>query len=474
MLIGVDDTRSVGTGTTVITGGLVVNENETFRADIIIRNGRVGEYNVQATIAETDNHIDATGLMVLPGVLDVHTHFREPDPNTFEGFTTGSAAAAAGGVTTVVEMPQAGPTTKNLGDFRKKIAAVGQSSTIDMALWGGIIGGDDRDEDAIRDMAKSGAVAFKSFMAASSPSFPAVDTAKLLWAMTILADFGLPYGLHAEDDASLQAGIQRMTSAGRTDAVAHAQSRPPLVETVAVRSAILLAERTGCWLYICHCASADALELIADARTRGLRITVETCPQYLAMTTNDLVRLNGFARCAPAIRDDAEVERIWDHVLHGHVDIISSDHVACSAALKEAGNSNIFDAPNGLPGVQTMLPILWDSGVKNRGLNPNRIVQMLSSNPARTFGLYPRKGSLALGSDADLVLFDSDDAWTIRGSDMLYRQKWTPFEGKRVFGRVKRTMVRGETVYLDGAPGRAEYIRHRLAGQFLHRGYGSS
>ncbi len=474
MLIGPDATQSVSAGTTVITGGRVVNENETFRADITIRNGRVSEFGFEARIAESDTRIDASGLMVLPGVLDVHTHFREPDPNTFEGFATGSAAAAAGGVTTVIEMPQAGPTTKNLDDFQEKIAAIGRSSTIDMALWGGIIGGDERDEDAIRDMARNGAVAFKSFMAPSSPSFPAVDTAKLRWAMAVIAEIGLPYGLHAEDDPSLQSGIQRMKSSGRTDALAHAESRPTLVETVAVRAAILLAERTGCWLYICHCASADALELIADARSGGLKVTIETCPQYLAMAIPDLERLKGFARCAPAIRDEDEVERIWNHVLQGHVDIISSDHVATSAVLKEAGESNIFDAPNGLPGVQTMFPILWDSGVKNRGMSPNRLVQMICSNPARTFGLFPRKGSLALGADADLVIFNPDETWTIRSTDMRYRQKWTPLEGRSVAGRVKRTMVRGETVYLDGPKQHADDSRPRVAGQFLHHGYGST
>ena len=227
--------------TTIIEGGTIVTPETSFRADLIITGERISGIVSDARGMLADERINATGHLVIPGGIDVHTHFREPEEFTKEGFTTGSHAAAAGGITTVIEMPQADPTTVNGDQFQAKRLRVAKTSIIDMALWAGIIGEPRQNVVDIKEMAAMGATGFKSFMASSSPSFPAVDVEKLYWAMKIVADIGIPYALHAEDDVMLAAGLKRTQGAGRTDAIAHAESRPPIIEAVAVANALHLA-----------------------------------------------------------------------------------------------------------------------------------------------------------------------------------------------------------------------------------------
>jgi allantoinase len=323
-------------------------------------------------------------------------------------------------------------------------------------------------------MAGEGAAAFKSFMASSSPFFPAVDHAQLLWAMHQAARLDLPYGLHAEDHQLLAHGLDRMRAAGRKDPLAHAESRPPLVETVAVNTALLLAAKTGCHVHICHVASAGALALIREAKERGVRVTAETCPQYLMLDTGDLVRLAGFARCAPALREPAEVDAIWEYVLDGTIDLICSDHCPYTAESKRAGADDVFQAPLGLSGVQTLLPAFFSEAVVKRGLPPERFVSLISANPARIFGLYPRKGTLAIGADADIALLDPNAIWTVNVDDALHKQKWTPYEGKEITGRVVRTIRRGETIFDDRLPGDDRMTARPESGRYLPRGYGET
>jgi allantoinase len=459
-------------GRTIVQGGFVVADYGRFRADLVLERERVVAITTDASGLAADERIDAAGLWVLPGGIDVHTHFREPDPGTAEGFATGGMGAAAGGITTVVEMPQAGPTTTTADLFRAKVERVAAAAIVDTALWAGVVPGQDPAE--LRAMAGLGAVGFKSFMASSSPSFPAVDTASLLAAMETIVELDLPYALHAEDDALLTAGIRRMQAAGRTDPLAHAESRPPLVEAVAVNEALYLGEQTGCWVHVCHCASADALRLILEARSRGVRVTVETCPQYLALNTDDLVRLRGFGRCAPAIRDQTEVDAIWPYVLDETIDLVCSDHCGFTVESKAPGDADIFAAPNGLPGIQTLLPVVFDGAVVQRGMDASQFVRQMSANPARIFGLYPRKGTIAVGSDADLILLDPEREWTVRDEDAFHRQKWTPWAGKTLTGRVIRTIRRGQTIYDDRLDGDASVPAMPGSGRFLPRGYGEA
>jgi allantoinase len=458
---------------TVIAGGTVVTDYGEFRADVIVDGEQIAGIVANANTIEYADRIDATGLLVMPGGIDPHTHFREPEEFTKEGFTTGGAGAAAGGITTVVEMPQADPTTITAEQLEAKAAQVAKTGLVDMALWGGIVGEPLQDLDEIAAMADAGAAAFKSFTAGTSPSFPAVNDDQLLAAMRAVAATGLPYGLHAESDILVKAGIERMRQAGRTDPMAHAESVPPIVESTAVNTAILFAQETGAWVHICHCASSVALRLIAEARARGIMVTVETCPQYLTLNTDDLVARKGFARCEPALRDQAEVDAIWPFVLDETIDYICSDHCGFTAEQKQAGDTNIFNAPNGITGIQTLLPAFYDAAVNKRGMNRSQFVRQISTNAAQIFGLYPRKGTIAIGADADLVLFDPNETWIVRSEDLRHKQQWTPWEGKEITGRVRRTIRRGETIYDETGAGEALMLARPGSGRFLRRGYGA-
>jgi allantoinase len=309
-------------------------------------------------------------------------------------------------------------------------------------------------------------------MASSSPFFAAVNDADLFMAMKTISELNVPYALHAESDALVRSGLDRMASAGRKDPLAHADSRPPLVEDVAVNTALYLAEKTGCWIHICHVASSEALRQIADARARGVRVTCETCPQYLSLNTDDLTVLAGFGRCAPAIRPQEEVDAIWPYVMSESVDFVCSDHCGFTMQRKAEGAEDIFAAPMGLSGIQTLLPVFFDGAVVQRGMPLEQFVRQISTNAAKFADVYPQKGTIRVGSDADIVLLDPNQTWTVRGADMLHRNLWSPFEGKEVTGRVVRTIRRGETVYDDALIGAARVPAKPGSGSLLPRGYG--
>jgi allantoinase len=456
----------MSTDTLVIRGGLVVTPEGAEPLDVVVRDERIDAL-VPAGGGPPDGEvIDASGLVVLPGAIDGHTHFLQDDPDLFEpdaieyeGFETGGRGAAAGGVTTHVEMPQSRPPTSDGATLRRKRELAEADAIVDFALWGGVVGG--QDPEAIAEQISAGAVAFKAFMCDSDPSFPGVDDAQLVLALSAIA--GTPYmlGVHAENDALLRAGLERMRREGRTDPLAHAESRPPLVEIEAVARAIVLAEHVGARIHILHLSSGGAADVVAAAKARGVQVTCETCPQYLALDHDDLRRLGPFARCAPPIRSRDDVERLWEHLATGTIDCITTDHCAFTYDSRLPGHDDIFAAPNGLPGIETFVPVVV-SEARRRGVGWEQIAEWIAGAPARLWQLAPRKGAIRPGADADLALLDPHRTWTIHGADLHHAQKWTPYEGREVTGRVIRTLVRGRTVYAESDAG----------GSFAPRGTG--
>jgi allantoinase len=443
---------------TLIQNGQVVLPGKVAEATIVIEDGRiVGIVEPNVEIA-ADEIIDASNLIVLPGAIDAHTHFiqddpevAEPNPEEFEGFINGGRAAAAGGVTTVVEMPQANPPTTDGATFRRRRELAGAEAIVDFALWGGVCAG--QPESALAEQISEGAAGFKAFMCDSDPMFPGINDAQLLSTLEYLKGTPYLFGLHAESDALLQAGLARMESSGRTDPLAHHESRPPIVEIEAVNRAVFFAEMTGGWVHIVHLSTPGAAEIVKQAKARGVRVTAETCPQYLALDHDDLIRLAGFAKCAPAIRDRSLVEQLWDYVADGTLDCITSDHCGYTIESKERGQENIWLAPNGLSGVQTLLPITI-SEARSRGYSWPRIAELIASAPARLWHLDPRKGTIQVGADADLAIVDPDRVWTLSNEELLHANRWSPFVGRQIQGRVVRTLLRGTVVYDDTHPDR--------------------
>jgi allantoinase len=445
-------------GYTIVRGGLVVTPGGAVRADVLIEGERIAGIVAGNAAIPADETIDASGLVVLPGAIDAHTHFIQDDPEVgqtafeeSEGFTNGGRAAAAGGVTTVVEMPQATPPTLDGHSFRRRRELAGKDAIVDFALWGGVCAG--QEASALDEQAAEGAAGFKAFMCESDPTFPGVKDDQILSTLEHLKDTPYLFGLHAESDALLQAGLARMQATGRKDPLAHHESRPPIVEIEAVHRAIFFAEQTGGWVHIVHLSAPGAAELVKQAKARGVNVTAETCPQYLALDHDDLQRLKGFAKCAPAIRSRDQVEALWPYLLDGTLDCITSDHCGYTVESKERGDADIWQAPNGLSGVQTLLPVAISEG-RQRGVSWEQIAELTATAPARLWHLGPRKGAIAVGADADLTFVDPNKSWTVTNEEILHTHRWSPFAGRQLTGRVVRTMLRGTTIYDDSSADR--------------------
>jgi allantoinase len=287
--------------------------------------------------------------------------------------------------------------------------------------------------------------------------YPGVDDASLFAALRRAAELGLTVGLHAESDGLTTALAAEAQLADQRDARAWANARPPFTEIEPVQRALLLAGETGASIHFVHISTPEAARQVAAARASGVRATLETCPHYLALDEDDLARLGPFGKCAPPLRPRALVEALWQEVLGGHIDLIASDHSPCPPTDKERGQQDIWLAWGGLHGVQTLLPILLTEGVHARGMPLPLLVRLTSAAPARRYGLYPRKGALLVGSDADLTVVDLDATWTLDASMLKTRWPVSPFLGKQFRGRVEMTVVRGTVVCRDGeiqvAPG---------------------
>ncbi|SEQ76174.1 allantoinase [Faunimonas pinastri] len=444
-----------------IRNAQIVTETDTFRGGVLVENGRIValvEGEPEHGASET---FDAGGMLLLPGLVDAHVHFSEPGRTHWEGFLTGTQAAAAGGITTVVEMPlNASPPTVNAEALLLKQQAAARSALVDYALWGGLV--DDNRAD-LADLQAGGVAGFKAFMCASSTDFPRVDDVILQVGLIRAREFGSFVAVHAEDEEMSQKLMAELRDRGRTDRRAWGEARPPEVELSAIRAALALTGRTGSRLHVVHVSTAEGIDLISNAKAEGVRVTAETCPHYLFFSEEDLVRIGPEAKCAPPLRSPERVEALWDRVLAGAVDVIGSDHSPCLREEKEAGCEDIFKAWGGISGLQSTLPALITAGVARRGLAWTDLVRMISANPARLFGLYPRKGALAAGSDADLTLVDPDAVSVLRSEDLFYKNPHSAYVGQEMRGRVLRTWVRGRAVYADrrivAEPGFGQLLR---------------
>jgi allantoinase len=434
----------------LVTGGTLVSEHEAFPADLAISGGRVVAILAPgASDVTAEAHIDASGKLILPGIVDSHVHFNEPGRTHWEGYETGSSAAAAGGTTTFLDMPlNNDPPTLNADSLAHKVAAVAERSVVDYSLWGGIVPGN---VDDLADLQSGGVVAAKAFMCHSGlDEYPGVDDASLFGALRRGAELGLIVGLHAESDGLTTALAAEAQLDDRRGPRAWASARPSFTEVEPVRRALLLADETGASIHFVHVSTPEAVRQVAAARASGVRATLETCPHYLALDEDDLERLGPFGKCAPPLRPRALVEELWQEVLAGRVDLIASDHSPCPPDDKERGQHDIWLAWGGLHGVQTLLPILLTEGVHARNMPLPLLVRLTSAAPARRYGLYPRKGALLVGSDADLTIVDLDAAWTLDPGMLKTRWPVSPFLGKQFRGRVEMTLVRGTVVYRDG------------------------
>jgi allantoinase len=437
--------------TTLVHGGLLVDELSVREADLVLEDGRVHAILSPDPSRIADTRIDATGLHILPGVVDAHVHFNEPGRTEWEGFLTGTTAAAAGGVTTVCDMPlNCHPPTLDGRALAIKRSAIAEHALVDYALWAGLV---PESLDHLAELQEDGVVGIKAFLCDSGlAEFPHLDAFTLVEAMERSAGMRPRplLALHAEDASHTGRLGKQARTEGRATALDWARSRPPVTELEAVRAALDAARETGARLHFVHISTAGATRLIASARAEGLDVSVETCPHYLLLDTTDLERLGAFGKCAPPLRERGEVEQLWEALDEGAIDWVASDHSPCPPEMKQ--HDDIWSAWGGLAGVQTLLPALLTEGVHGRGMSLPRLVTLTSGTPARRLGLYPRKGVLEAGSDADLVLVELEREWTLGEQDLRTRWPINPFVGRTFRGQVVATLVRGRTVWQDGEP----------------------
>jgi allantoinase len=419
--------------------------------DLVIRGGNAGtDIAVQGEyIAAVANElptgkreIDASGLAILPGLIDIHLHFNEPGRTDWEGAATGSRALAAGGGTLFFDMPlNSSPCTVNAKYFDQKRAALEAASITDFALWGGLIPGNVTE---LAELADRGVVGFKAFLCDSGlPEFPRADDLTLYEGMKECARLGLPVAVHAESEEITKRLTKRIVDAGRHDIAAFLESRPVVAEVEAITRAGLLARETGCKLHIVHISSGKGVAAALEARSLGADISLETCPHYLLFTEDDLLRIGAVAKCAPPLRGHSERDALWASVLRGDVDVIGSDHSPCPPEIKQ--RENFFEIWGGIAGVQWTLPALID-----RGLDLPRLAALTSGNGARRFGIDQR-GAIEAGYYADLAIVDLNASQVVREESLFQRHPISPYLGMKLRGVVRKTIRRGEVIYSDGA-----------------------
>ncbi len=436
---------------TVIKNGLMILPSGTTEGSLIINDGVITGI-VKSNEPEADKVIDASGKLVLPGMIDMHVHLRDPGFPKRENFESGTRAAAAGGVTTVIDMPNTVPATVTVEAFLEKKKIAERKSLIDFGFFGGA--GEVPKEDMI-GLTEAGVTGFKSFLIARFKELAASDYT-LYKHMQLLGTLDRPLLVHAENGDMVDKFMEEAVASGRTDPIAHCEFRPDIAEIEATTRCITLAAETDCHLHICHMTSGKAVDVVGRAQARGQMVSAETSTNYLLFTEETMKERGPYAKVDPPLRSKDDQLRLWEALNDGTLDVLASDHAPYTKEEKEQGLNNIYDAPSGGVVIETTLPLMLNAVNKDR-ISIERLVQVFSTNPAMINGLYPKKGDISIGADADVVIVDMNKPFHIMGENLQSIQKITPYEGMKGKGMPVTTLVRGEVVYEEyqviGKPG---------------------
>ncbi|MFM0158045.1 allantoinase AllB [Paraburkholderia sediminicola] len=427
----------------VIRGAKVVSADQIIDASVAIDGERIVAVGHDDLMPSAREEMRADGLYLLPGAIDSHVHFRDPGYPNKETWKTGSAAAACGGVTTVFEMPNTNPPTATVDALRIKQKAA-ESSYVDFGIHG-LLGDDTIDQlEALLD---AGVTSFKAFVGNTFGNLPAPTDGALLEGFEKLAPLGIRTVVHAENSSILFRRQKRMQEEGRIDAMAHLAARPAVAEIEAINRVLTLAEWTGARVHIAHHSSADSLFVLRDFKRRGVDVTAETCPQYVLLNTDHMLKLGGILRLNPPIREARNNEPLWDALLDGTIDMIATDHAP--HAPDEKTRPNIWECDCGFPGVETQMALMLTEVNRERASLMD-YVRWSSVNPARAWGIYGPKGVIAPGAHADIAIVDMNRTGILSQNQLQSISKISPWHGRAVKGYPLHTLVRGRFVMRDG------------------------
>jgi allantoinase len=442
----------------LVYGNLVLPDQVLYDSVVGIKDGIIVSVDLKDIDSITaDKVIHAKGSFVLPGAVDAHVHCYS---SLDEGFTTASTSAAAGGVTTIIEMPyDATGMISTLELFEQKRIQLEQQSLVDMAMLVTIHKQDGYED--IRQLAEAGACGFKvSMFNTDSFRFPRIDDGQLLDSFAVIAETGCPVGVHAENDEIVRRYIDKYRTEG-SDPRAHGWSRPKVSESVAALTVMELAYETGVKLHLYHCTYPRIFQLADYFRSLGANITAETCTHYLTLSEEDMPRLGAKGKINPPLRSKTDVDGLWDLAAKGALDMITSDHAPWR--MERKSDHDIFNNSSGAPGVEHLLPIMYSEGVAKGRLSLTEMVRLLSQRPADVFGLGHRKGRLAVGYDADLAIIDPSVAWTMDERELHSSAGWSAYNGMKMQGKLTHTLVRGSVVYeagvVVGQHGYGQFVR---------------
>jgi dihydropyrimidinase len=458
--------------TLLIRNGTLVSASDTRSADILVENERISRIAPAIPVTAVDRVIDASGMLVMPGGVDVHTHMDMPFGGTTssDDFETGTRAAAFGGTTTIVDFAIQARGAKMrdaLDTWWKKAEG---KACIDYGLHMIVTDLGSSGLEDMDDLVREGVASFKLFMA--YPNVLMVDDATIFRALAQTAKNGALVCMHAENGGAIDVIVQRALAEGKTAPIHHALTRPTRAEAEAVHRSIALAEMAGAPVYIVHLSSEDALNQVREARDRSLPVFAETCPQYLLLSIEELARpdFEGAKYVfTPPLREKRNLPKLWDGLKDDHLQIVSTDHCPfCFADQKQLGKEDFTKIPNGGPGVENRLQLIYHHGVSAGKISLNRFVELVSTTPARLFGMYPRKGALVAGSDADIVIWDPEAEHLISAQTHHMRVDYSMFEGFAVRGNARQVISRGEVIIdngqFHGRAGRGQYLRRAARG----------
>lgn len=448
---------------TIVRGGRLVDSANVIEGDLCIRDGRIEAVVREAVPGPGTRVIDARGCFVLPGILDAHVH-----PVYADNLQTLSLSAAHGGVTTLIHFVGSGKFAAwgpkpewSLEESIRHFQEEGErTSYLDFAFHAALAQADDY-RRCVPAAVGLGVASFKMFLAYKSRGMMLTDD-QLLDAMETIADAGALAMVHAENGSAIDHLEQKLIAAGKTAAEHYLPSRPSVLEAEATSRAVVLAHIAGCPLYVVHMSCREAVAVTTRAKAEGQRVFAETCPHYLVLTDEAVHRQGANAKIGPPLRTPADVDALWRYTRDGALDVVASDHGAHPPEAKRKGGANIFAAPFGVPGAETLLPVVYHHGVHEGRIPITRLVDLLAERPAKIFGLYPRKGTWQVGADADLVILDPAGSFTVTAGNQHSNAGYTAYEGMTLRGRVVRTMQRGRIVFEDGElrarPGWGRYL----------------